>query len=251
MSPEAAGTFSLPDGYILQRFEEIDGTNAEALRAGAPHQHVFLAASQTAGRGRQGRVWVSPPGNLFTTICVALPAGINPGQLAFVAGLAVLDAVSEVAHGADFTLKWPNDVLAKGRKVSGILIEAGESGYAVGIGVNLVASPPDSAVQFPATSLAEVAGLSSLPTPDTLLSIICRYFSNWFELWITDGFEPVRAVWLASSHGMGDTIAASTGSGRIDGRFMGLDADGALVLEDAGGEHHIITAGDVFFPGAD
>lgn len=125
MSPEAAGTFSLPDGYILQRFEEIDGTNAEALRAGAPHQHVFLAASQTAGRGRQGRVWVSPPGNLFTTICVALPAGINPGQLAFVAGLAVLDAVSEVAQGADFTLKWPNDVLAEGRKVSGILIEAG------------------------------------------------------------------------------------------------------------------------------
>ncbi len=248
MTPEAPGMLPLPDGYILHRFDEIDGTNAEALRAGAPHNHVFLAKSQSAGRGRQGRIWLSPPGNLFATICVVPPSSGNPAQLAFVAGLAALDALSEVATDVRFSLKWPNDVLASGRKVSGILIEAGERGYAVGIGVNLVASPPDSDVRFPATSLARISKLPDLPGPEVLLSVICRHFNHWLGRWTTDGFGPLRTVWLASSHGMGDTIGASTGSGRIEGRFLGLDAEGALVLEDAGGEQHIITAGDVFFP---
>lgn len=241
----------LPDGYILHRFDEIDGTNAEALRAGAKDGHVFLADRQTAGRGRQGREWISPQGNLFATICVTPPVTRNPAQLAFVAGLAVLDALSEAAPGADFSLKWPNDILASGRKLSGILIEAGEHGYAIGIGINIVASPPDSAVRFPATNLKTVSGHSAVPAAGDLLAAICRHFSVWFDRWAADGFEPLRAVWLASAHGMGDTIAASTGSGRIEGRFNGLDADGALVVEDSGGELRIITAGDVFFPGAD
>ena len=251
MRPETAGSLSLPDGYSLHRFNEIDGTNAEALRAGCPHGHVFLAGSQSAGRGRQGRVWISPPGNLFVTICVAPPVIRNPAQLAFVAGLAVLDGLSEAAPDVRFSLKWPNDVLASGRKISGILVEAGENGYAVGIGVNLVASPPDDAVRFPATDLGAVSGLCGLPTPEAVLAMICRHFSGWFDCWSTDGFAPLRADWLASSHGMGDTIAASTGSGRIEGRFLGLDAEGALVIEDVGGAQHMVTAGDVFFRGAD
>ena len=251
MTAAPAGAISLPDGYILHRFDEIDGTNAEALRAGAPDRHVYLTQRQTAGRGRQGREWISPPGNLFATISIVPPQDRNPAQLAFVAGLAVLDAISEVAPDGDFALKWPNDVLASGRKLSGILIEAGEGGYAVGIGVNVVASPPDDAVQFPATDLQSVSGPCLTTTPETLLEAICRHFAVWHDRWAADGFEPLRAVWLASAHGMGDTIAASTGSGRIEGRFQGLDADGALVLEDSGGDLRIITAGDVFFPGAD
>lgn len=251
MHPEPAGSMSLPDGYSLHRFEEIDGTNAEALRAGCPQGYVYLAGRQTAGRGRQGRVWVSPPGNLFATICVTPPRARNPAQLAFVAALGVLDALREATPDVSFLLKWPNDVLAAGRKISGILIEAGENGYAVGIGVNLVASPPDDAVRFPATDLRAVSGRSETPPPDAVLAMICRHFREWFDRWTADGFEPLRAVWLASSHGMGDTIAASTGSGRIEGRFRGLDGDGALVIEDAGGAQHIVTAGDVFFPGAD
>lgn len=251
MTAAPAGAISLPDGYSLHRFDEIDGTNAEALRAGAPDRHVYLARRQTAGRGRQGREWISPPGNLFATICIAPPQDRNPAQLAFVAGLAVLDAVSEVAPEGDFDLKWPNDILASGRKLSGILIEAGEEGYAVGIGVNVVASPPDGAVQYPATDLQSVSGPGFVPSAETLLEAICRHFAVWHGRWAADGFEPLRAVWLASAHGMGDTIAASTGSDRIEGRFQGLDADGALVLEDSGGDLRIITAGDVFFPGAD
>lgn len=244
--PEAA---PLPDGYRLYQFDELDGTNAEALRACAVAGSVYCAASQTAGRGRQGRAWTSPPGNLYATICTRPPDNRNPSQLAFVAGLAVFDTLSEAAPGAGYTLKWPNDVLASGRKVSGMLIEAGEDGYAVGIGINIVSSPADEEVRFPATNLREYAGVS--PAPVTLLAALCRHFDSWHRRWAEDGFEPLRAVWLASGHRIGDTIAASTGAGRIQGRFQGLDADGALVLEEAGGTVRTITAGDVSFPGAD
>ncbi|CAN0573601.1 unnamed protein product, partial [Laminaria digitata] len=225
MTAPPAGPTALPDGYTLHRFDEIDGTNAEALRAGAPDRHVFIARRQTAGRGRQGREWVSSDGNLFATICAVPPVGRNPAQLAFVAGLAVLGALSESAPEIDFKLKWPNDVLASGRKLSGILIEAGEQGCAVGIGVNLIASPPDDTVRFPATSVMSLTGDAGLLAPEVLLAAVCRHFSVWLDRWETDGFEPLRAVWLASAHGIGDTIAASTGSDRIEGLFKGLDAE--------------------------
>jgi BirA family transcriptional regulator, biotin operon repressor / biotin---[acetyl-CoA-carboxylase] ligase len=239
----------LPDGYTLYRFDTLDGTNEEALRAGAPPKSVYLSRCQTAGRGRHGRGWQSPDGNLYATICTQPPANRNPAQLAFVAGLAVLDAVSEMAPDAEFSLKWPNDILAGGRKISGMLIEAGDVGFAVGIGINIVSSPQDDEVRYPATNLQDFAGQS--PDTEILLVALCRHFDNWHRRWSEDGFEPLRAVWLASAHRIGDTIAASTGVDRIEGRFQGLDADGALVLEDAGGLVHVVTAGDVFFPGAD
>jgi BirA family transcriptional regulator, biotin operon repressor / biotin---[acetyl-CoA-carboxylase] ligase len=244
-----AETSPLSDGYTLHQFDSIDGTNAEALRSGARPGHVYIARTQSAGRGRQGRNWVSPGGNLYATICTQPPSDRNPAQLAFVAGLAVFDTVSEEAPDTTFTLKWPNDILADGKKISGMLIEAGERGYAVGIGINIVASPPDDEVRYPATSLRECTGIT--PQPYDLLTRLCHHFDTWNQRWVTGGFEPLRAVWLASAHRMGDTIAASTGVDRIEGRFQGLDADGALVLEDAGGTVHVITAGDVFFPGAD
>ncbi|MGB0630223.1 MAG: biotin--[acetyl-CoA-carboxylase] ligase [Alphaproteobacteria bacterium] len=238
---------SLPDGYDLRIYDDLDGTNAEALRAGCLHGIVIVARRQTAGRGRQQRVWLSPPGNLYVTICVEPPDIRIAGQLAFVSALAVLDTVSEMAPDAVFSLKWPNDVLCAGRKLSGILIETGESGgFAVGIGINLAHAPPDDEVRFPATSLEAVSGRET--QPDAVIEPLCRHFDHWYRRWQEDGFEPLRAVWLASAHGIGDTIAASTGSGRIEGRFEGLDDDGTLILTDAGGNRHAVTAGDVFFP---
>ena len=249
MSGPAQGP-SLPDGYTLRSLDEIDGTNAEALRAGCPHGLVVTADRQTAGRGRQQRVWQSPPGNLHATICVDLPDIRIAGQLAFVAALAVLDTVSELAPGPAFALKWPNDVLCGGRKLCGILIEAGETGgYAVGIGINLAHAPPDDEVRSPATSLHAASG-ADIP-PAAAIGSLCRHFDHWYRRWQADGFEPLRAVWLASAHGIGDTIAASTGSGVVEGRFEDLDSDGSLILVDAGGEAHAIAAGDVFFPETD
>lgn len=243
----------LPDGYILHAFDQLDGTNAEALRDGAPPGHVYWAREQAAGRGRQGRTWQSPPGNLYATICTPVPANRNPGQFAFVAGLAVLDALAETDRALDFSLKWPNDVLVDGRKISGVLIEAGDGGYAVGIGINIASSPPDDEVRFPATHMQAITDVSV--DVEDLLNALCRHFEGWHMRWQIDGFETLRAVWLASGHRIGDTIAASTGADlivdRVVGRFQGLDPDGALILEDEDGLCHVIAAGDVFFPGAD
>lgn len=249
MSAPAQGP-SLPDGYTLRYFDEIDGTNAEALRAGCLHGLAIVADRQTAGRGRQQRTWQSPPGNLYATICVSVPDARTAGQLAFVAALAVLDTVSELAPGPVYALKWPNDVLCGGRKLSGILIEAGDAdGYAIGIGINLSHAPSDDEVHFPATSLMAASGADI--EPEAAIEPLCRHLDRWYRRWQADGFEPLRAVWLASAHGIGDTIAASTGRGVVEGRFEDLDEDGALILVDAGGEAHAIAAGDVFFPATD
>ena len=120
------------------------------------------------------------------------------------------------------------------------------SGYAVGIGINLAQAPPDDEVRYPATSVIAASG-AEIP-PDAATRSLCRHFDRWYRRWQADGFEPLRAVWLASAHGIGDTIAASTAAGVIEGRFEDLGTDGSLILVDAGGETHAIAAGDVFFP---
>ena len=240
----------LPDGYILRVFDEIDGTNDEALRSGCPPGLVVMAASQSDGRGRGRRIWQSPRGNLYITICVKPVTVRDAGQLAFVAGLGVLDALTELVPNTNFALKWPNDVLCKGRKLSGVLIEAGEGdGFATGIGINLSDAPPEDETRFPATNVLAVSGRAI--TPETAAQVLCRHFDRWYRLWQADGFEPLRAAWLASAHGIGDTIAASTGSGQVEGRFEDLDCNGALILVDGGGDRHAIAAGDMFFPSTD
>ena len=241
----------LPEGHVLYRFGTLDGTNAEALRrlsgGRAAPGDVFLSETQEAGRGRAGRTWQSPPGNLHATIVCGVPAGRNPAHLAFVAALGAIEALRRIAPAGEFSLKWPNDVLCGGRKICGILIEAGEGGYALGVGINLVASPPDEEVQFPATNLHAMFGV--LVSPETALSALCAAVSGWQRRWAADGFAPLRAAWLASAHRMGDTIAASTAAGVVEGRFSGLDPDGALIVETADGDRALVSAGDVFFPG--
>jgi BirA family biotin operon repressor/biotin-[acetyl-CoA-carboxylase] ligase len=232
----------------IQRFETLDGTNAEALRQGARPGTVIVAASQSAGRGRAGRSWDSPTGNLYMTLCAAVPDGRNPAQLSFAAALAVIDALREIAPEGAFALKWPNDVLLSGRKVAGILIEAGDAGYAVGIGVNLLNSPPEGEVRVSATHLA--AAIGRTVSPDDLTASICRTFAGWASRWREDGFPGLRAAWLASAHGIGDTIAASTGTDRLTGIFVGVDEDGGLLVDDFDGRRHAIAAGDVVFTGA-
>ncbi len=226
----------------VHAFETLDSTNAEALRrmreGRARHGDAFVATTQTAGRGRAGRRWRSLPGNLHATIVAVPPGGRNPADLAFVAGLAALNALAEAAPGAAFALKWPNDVLCGGRKIAGVLIEGGETGYAVGVGMNL-ASAPDG---VRATSLREAGAAADA---SDMLARLQRFFAAWHGLWAEEGFAPVRDAWLASAHRRGDLVAAETAGGRIEGRFAGLDGDGALALVDASGVRRRILSGDV------
>lgn len=242
------GREALPEAFRVNRFKVLDSTNAEALRRGAIPGEAYLADLQTSGRGRLGRRWQSPRGNLHATLVAGVPDGRRPTDLAFVAGVAVLEALEQTAPMAPFSLKWPNDILSGGRKLAGILIEAGEGGYAVGIGINLTSAPPDDEVNVPATHLRESAGTAV--AADEVMSALCDSFGWWHAKWTSDGYVPIRARWLASAHRIGDTIAASTGQERLTGRFAGLNEEGALLLDDDAGMRHIIAAGDVMLNGA-
>jgi BirA family biotin operon repressor/biotin-[acetyl-CoA-carboxylase] ligase len=161
-------------GYRLAAHDVLGSTNAEALakaRGGDTGPLWVAAGEQTAGRGRRGREWISTPGNLYATLLLFDPAPADTAaQLAFVAGLAVYDALLECARELTegLALKWPNDVLYANRKLAGILIESemasGKLAVAIGIGVNCVRHPAQTS--FPATDLAEAGCKVS---PESLL----------------------------------------------------------------------------------
>jgi len=232
--------------WQLTTLDEAGSTNddvAGAARAGAPEGLAIFARQQSAGRGRQGRVWQSPPGNVSLSLLLRPPPEKTPayGQLAFVAALAVGEAVGKA--GADWRLKWPNDVFIHGRKVSGILLESEPGWVVAGMGVNVQHCPP--VADKPVTSLA-LEGLET--TPEQVVADILEAFGNWYTLWQHEGFMPLQRAWLERAHNLGANIkvALATGQEAI-GRLDGLDSDGALLLEKADGTQERILAGDVFF----
>lgn len=235
-----------PQGYRKIRHPELDSTNSEARRlaeAGEPGPLWITADRQTSGRGRRGRVWQTDDGNLAATLLLrpdAPPSVI--GQLSFVAALAVADMAAHFAHLAAITVKWPNDVLADGKKLAGILLESGPGWLAVGIGVNLASFPHGT--EFPATSLAQV-GIAG-PSSEEALSVLAARFAHWYDAWMRDGFETVRAAWLARAGGLGGPIRARLPNETRTGVFEGIDASGALLLNEQG-QVRAIAAGEVFF----
>jgi BirA family biotin operon repressor/biotin-[acetyl-CoA-carboxylase] ligase len=233
-------------GFDLVRYDEIDSTNAEAIRRGEAGESGplwIMAQSQTAGRGRRGRVWVSPRGNLMTTLLLVPARGQSEWpQLSFAAALAVADMAQGFAPGAAVALKWPNDVLGNGRKLAGLLLERAGPGLAVGIGVNLAHHPSET--EFPATSLAAL-GVSP-PDPDRALAMLASAWSKWYEAWVAQGFAPLREAWLKRAMGLGARIRARLAGEERFGVFEGIDQTGALLLKE-GGHTRAITAGEVFF----
>jgi len=242
----------LPEGYRLHHFRAVGSTNDEAkalARAGAPAGTLVWADEQTAGRGRRGRAWASPPGNLYLSLLLR-PGGTpaEAAQLGFVVALGLGEALSALAGPAlRLGYKWPNDLLADGGKLAGILLESetgagGRIDFVVaGTGVNLISAPPDT--EYPATSLA-AEGVQGV-TPQTLLEAFAGCFDAWQHRWQTDGFAPVRAAWLARASGLGSEIRVRLDRATLTGRFLDLDGDGALLLDAADGRRRI-AAGDVF-----
>jgi BirA family biotin operon repressor/biotin-[acetyl-CoA-carboxylase] ligase len=245
-----------PLGYGKIQHRELDSTNSEARRlaeAGEPGPLWIAAAHQTAGRGRRGRAWDSGRGNLATTLLLRpeAPAAVI-GQLSFAAALATAEMAAHFAPQAAIGVKWPNDVLANGRKLAGILLESGQDPagrrwLATGIGVNLASFPQGT--EFPATSLVEL-GLSqpdiAAPSPDDALTILAARFAHWYDVWMSEGFESVRAAWLARAQQLGEPIRARLPHETRTGVFEGIDAAGALLLNEQG-QVRAIAAGEVFF----
>ncbi len=231
--------------------EEVDSTNAEALRQADELDGPcwILARRQTAGRGRRGRAWADPPGNFAASLAMRLDE--PPARMAlrsFVAALALRDALCALTGLGDaFTLKWPNDVLVNGGKLSGILLETGPQGLlVVGIGVNLRAAPPaDAEALFSPVALHAETGITL--DAETLLDHLAPAFARWEDRLRREGFAPLRAAFLAHAARLGERIEARTPSVTRAGRFETIDASGALVLATREG-HVTVPAADIFFP---
>ncbi len=237
----------------IETFEALDSTNAEARRraeAGNPGPVWITALAQTAGRGRRGRDWQTPSGNLAATLLLPTDkAAGEAAQISFVAALAAADLAEAYLGSNVAALKWPNDLLIQGRKAAGILVESGalpdgRLWLAVGIGINLVHAPEN--LERPATAFA--AHMSGEPpTPREALEILAAAFERWRQVWVQVGFAPIAKAWTARAHGLGQACEARLPNQTHRGIAEGLDIDGALRLRLDGGAVLRITAGDVFF----
>ena len=245
-------------GYRLLSLPETLSTNDDAARAareGDPGRLWIVAGAQRQGRGRQGRVWSSPPGNFYASLLLVEPCEpARAPQLGFLAGLALHEAVSRLTGLAAprLALKWPNDLLLDSAKVAGILLEAQSApalSAVVGFGVNVAFHPPDT--PYRSAALKEFAPAVSAAT---LFGELARTFARRFEAWqsalkrgTADAFRPVLDEWLACAAGLGSPIRIRLPAGERDGLFAGLDPAGRLQLQTATGLE-LIDAGDLYFP---
>jgi BirA family biotin operon repressor/biotin-[acetyl-CoA-carboxylase] ligase len=241
----------VPEGCKLVELDEVDSTNAEAMRRvlGGERGPLWITARrQTEGRGRSGRHWSSPPGNLFASFITALdcpPA--KAGQLSLVAGIAVVDALRRAGAVPGLRLKWPNDILVGTAKTGGILVESTSRPprpgpiAVVGIGLNLVSAPDD--LGRAATFLANHALALS---PREALCFLAQTMSDWIGIWNNgEGFATVREAWLARAGSLGEALTVNAVGGPVTGAFAGLDESGALLIDAADGRQLSFSFGDV------
>jgi BirA family biotin operon repressor/biotin-[acetyl-CoA-carboxylase] ligase len=248
------GPRALSAGYRLASFDQIGSTNSEALaRAGAGERGPmwFVTSEQTAGRGRRHRPWIAPRGNLAASVLETIDvAPATAATLGFAAGLALEAALRAVAGpaGIDFSLKWPNDVLAGPAKLTGILLEAEAApgrglAVVVGMGTNIVAAPEGTPV--PATSLLAL-GLET--TAEQLFTALS---DSWVEsrgIWDDGkGFGEIRRRWLELAAGLGQPVSVHTGQTTVSGIFDTIDETGCMIVRTSTGDRVPISAGDVHF----
>lgn len=256
LSPETESA-----GYRLLSLEATSSTNDDALKAareGDPGQLWIVAAEQVAGRGRHGRQWSSPKGNLYSSLLLIDPCDmVAAPQLGFVIGLAVHEAIEAITGiGAPrLSLKWPNDLLLDGAKVSGLILEGhrigpqGSLAIVIGCGINVAFAP--TGTPYPAIALQAVK--PSLTREDVfyaLSSAFARSFSAWraaAHMNASDPFGTIRRLWLERAAGLGQEVALRLPAGEKKGVFEGLDRFGRLQLKGAAGVE-LIDAGDLYFP---
>jgi BirA family biotin operon repressor/biotin-[acetyl-CoA-carboxylase] ligase len=215
---------------------------------GADDLTTVVAKRQTAGRGRQGRSWQSPEGNLYVSIVNRVERPLQElVQLSLVSAIAVGRALTPLLSGdRALTYKWPNDILVDGAKISGILSETYRSqkrqGVVVGIGINVAVFPRDTS--YPATSLARL-GVEVGVEP--VLSSLLAEFAAARDRWLAGGFGGIREEWLARAHGRGGPVRVGLGHETVEGVFLDLDAHGGIRVRIADGRLRTVAAGELRF----
>ena len=222
-------------GWRVERFAVVDSTSEEAKRralAGDPGRLWIVGDRQTQGRGRHGRDWRSPVGNFHGSALLVAPCAVAEApQLGFVAGLAARAAIADLGV-TGVALKWPNDLVVAGAKLSGILLEgwtfaAAPFAVSIGIGVNLAFHPADLA--YPTTDVSALAG-RPVGVREFLERLAVRFDERLAVFGRGAGFAAIREQWLAAAAGLGQPMRATTTAGAREGVFEGLDPRGRLLL---------------------
>ncbi len=234
-------------GWWWKDFPVVSSTNDVCLELSSvppAKRYVITAETQTHGRGRRGRTWCSQKGNLFATFALKNDNGLL-NFLPFILSLSLSDSVRAILPNEEISLKWPNDVLLKGSKLAGILLEKGDNDYIIaGLGVNLVTSPEISEdILYPTTSLADCG--ATIDCKLFLRSYI-SFLNKYLDIFYTAKPEIIIQQWLAHAHGLGQQIIVKCEKHIYEGKFIGLADDGALILEYENVKHKIY-AGDVFY----
>lgn len=245
-------TVNLPAPFTHVGLDSVGSTNDEARRrvesGSAADLLVVTAGRQTAGRGRRGRLWESPEGNLHASFAIRIERPLaQAAQIGFVAALALAEALDGLVPGHDVRCKWPNDVLVDGRKVAGMLLESAGDGWLVlGIGVDVERRPSPEESLYATVALAEL-GYGGDTGP--VLESLCRRFGPWLDRWRQEGFAPIRAGWLGRARGLGEAAVVRLEAETLTGVFAGLDEEGGMLLDQGDNGIRRVLAGDVFFPG--
>lgn len=237
---------------MIEVVEQTGSTNedlAARLRGGerVAEGHWLIADRQVAGKGRQGREWFDGTGNFMGSTLVRLaPGDPAPASLSLVAGLALYEAVLPLIAGrAELQLKWPNDLLLAGGKLSGILLERVGDAVIVGIGVNLKQAP-----HLEDRRTTALSAFGPAPERDDFAAALRDAFALEISRWRQSGVEPIVRRWSAAAHPIGTPITVhEPGGERLTGEFGGLAHDGSLRLRLADGAMRVIHAGDVLLPG--
>ncbi len=229
--------------WRLEVFETL-GSTSDACReqalAGAPEGLAVMARQQTAGRGSRGRGWIAPPGNLSISMLLRPTTPLREAGLwALLAGVAVADALA----GFGVVLKWPNDILYRGAKLGGILVESQSSGpdaldfVVIGVGLNLAHAPalPDR----------PTASLQGAISPDEAAARLLEKLAQWRGVQAAEGWAPIRAAWLAQAVPMGAEMTLRQGDHQHRGNFAGLADDGSLLL-NIDGAAKVFSTGEIW-----
>jgi BirA family biotin operon repressor/biotin-[acetyl-CoA-carboxylase] ligase len=233
----AEGRHALPPGWRLRIEESLGSTNdvaAQLAAAGEPGGLAILAHRQTSGRGRDGRAWASPAGNLYLSVLLRPDAAVrDAGHFALAAAVALAEVLEpELPDPAVLRLKWPNDLLLDGAKLAGVLCESSARAdgrldwLVIGMGANLAVAP-----EVPGRA---TACLPAAAEPEEVAVRLLRALAAWEARLAAEGFGPLRVAWMRRGPAQGAQLTLRSGTGHTTGSYRGLDDDGALLMQAEG-----------------